>query len=290
LRECENVDFIFPSRLLALEEVANGIKLILENSSISTKLLIAADGANSSVRDMLKFELTSRDYGHTAIVATLQTELPHQRTARQRFISTGPLAFLPLEHANQSSIVWSTAPQHAKELLALSDDPFCEALCAAFQNKAGKIEKISERHHFSLRMRHVKNYVRSRVALVGDAAHTIHPLAGQGVNLGLLDAACLVDVIVESLQKSRDFSSFHSLRRYERWRKGDNFSMLTGVETLKQLFATKNATIKQIRNMGLNFSNRTAWLKNFFANYALGKRADLPSICMVHSCYADVAS
>jgi 2-octaprenylphenol hydroxylase len=267
LRECENVTLIYPSKLISIEENVDAIKLILENQIISTKLLIAADGANSSVRQLLNFELTSKDYGHTAIVATLQTELAHERTARQRFITSGPLAFLPLTNPHQSSIVWSTAHQHAKELLALSDEAFCETLTNAFQNKMGNIQKISTRYHFPLTMRHVKNYVRARVALIGDAAHTIHPLAGQGVNLGLLDAIYLVDVIVESLKKQRDFASFHTLRRYERWRKSENSFMLAGIEVLKQLFASENNLVKQIRNSGLRFSDRNAWVKKFFANY-----------------------
>lgn len=253
-----------------------GIQLTAE--VINTKLLIAADGANSYVRDLAGIQLKTWDYEHTAIVATVETELSHQKTAMQQFLTTGPLAFLPLNDANTSSIVWSASHAHAKELMALSDEEFRHALSNAFNNKLGQIKKISKRYSFPLRMRHAKNYVQPSLALIGDAAHTIHPLAGQGVNLGLLDAASLSEVIIEAVKKNKNYSSSSVLRRYERWRKSDNVAMLAGVEVLKRLFANNNPSMKRVRGVGLAMTNRVPLLKNFFTQYALGHRGDLPVI------------
>jgi 2-octaprenylphenol hydroxylase len=283
LKRYQNVEFIFSQKLKSIHRppAATEIELTLEagaHEKVMTKLLIAADGANSLVRDLAGIELTAWDYEHTALVAAVQTELPHQRTARQRFIATGPLAFLPLEDANTCSIVWSTSHEHAKELLALSGEEFCLVLQKAFKHKLGVIKAVDKRYAFPLRMRHAKNYVQSNLALIGDAAHTIHPLAGQGVNLGLLDAVCLAEVILDAAKKNRDFSSHATLRRYERWRKSDNLTMLAGVEVLKRLFASDYASVQSMRHMGLTLTNRTQAIKNFFANYALGFRGDLPGI------------
>jgi 2-octaprenylphenol hydroxylase len=277
LKQYPHVDFIFPKKLISFCETVEGLKLELDGAQIITKLLIAADGANSRVRELMDSQLKEYDYGHTAIVATLQTEFSNQATAWQRFLKTGPLAFLPLQEKHTSSIVWSASHDYAKELLAMNDARFCEQLEKSFY-KLGRIDSVGTRYHFPLRMRHVKHYVQSRVALIGDAAHTIHPLLGQGVNLGLLDAACLVEVLLDSIKKHRDFSGFSVLRRYERWRKSDNLAMLTSAEMFKKMFATDNAMLEQMRNVGMNFTNHTAIIKNFFTNYALGKRGDLPSL------------
>ncbi|MHB1946534.1 MAG: UbiH/UbiF/VisC/COQ6 family ubiquinone biosynthesis hydroxylase [Gammaproteobacteria bacterium] len=279
LREQNNMDLLFPIQLLSLQNQPKQVELrTADNQIFTTKLLIAADGANSWVRDQVNIQLKTWDYEHTAIVATVKTAQAHQATAWQRFLSTGPLAFLPLHDAHTSSIVWSTTPAHAQELLQLDDTNFKTALAAGFAHKLGEITQVSKRYHFPLQMRHAKNYVQNRIALIGDAAHTIHPLAGQGVNMGLLDAACLAEVIVEANAKQRDFSSLSTLRRYERWRKGDNLAMLAGVEVLKKLFMSDKQPIITLRDFGVNLTNKTAFLKDFFINHALGKRGDLPKL------------
>lgn len=230
------------------------------------------------MRDQIDVQMKTHDYNHIAIVTTVQTELPHQATAWQRFLKTGPLAFLPLQNPNTSSIVWSTVPEHANELLAMDEVEFRNALCDAFESRLGGIIQIDKRYHFPLQMRHAKNYVKEHIALIGDAAHTIHPLAGQGVNLGLLDALCLVETVVDAVNKHRNYASMTTLRRYERWRKGDNLAMLAMVEMLKSLFMSDKALVKNFRSFGLNFTDRVSFLKNFFAKYALGNRGDLPKL------------
>jgi len=168
--------------------------------------------------------------------------------------------------------VWSTSHDEAAALLKLNDKDFCEQLTTAFDKKLGEVIQVSQRYHFPLRMRHAKNYVQERIALIGDAAHTIHPLAGQGVNLGLLDAASLVDVMMTALHKRRDFSSLATLRQYERSRKSDNVMMLASVDLLKQLFAQQNALVKNARTAGLSLIDRCSFVKNRLTRYALGNR------------------
>lgn len=268
-----NIHFLSPLQLISLQEKLDAIELLTDDQKIlSTKLLVAADGANSWVRDQVKIELKTWDYHHTAIVTTVKTEFSHQQTAWQRFLPTGPLAFLPLLDEQHCSIVWSAKPDDAEKLLAMNDEDFSHELESAFQKKLGKIISIDKRFSFPLRMRHAKNYVKERIALIGDAAHTIHPLAGQGVNLGLQDAAALSNVILDSIKKHRDFPSFYNLRRYERARKSNNVAMLMMVEFLKNLFGSEKRYMQHIRSIGLNTTNKIGLLKNFFVAYALGKQ------------------
>ncbi len=273
------INFLCPVALVSMEEKTNHIELMTQDQKIlTTKLLIGADGAESWVRANAKIDLKNEDYAHTAIVASVTTTLPHQSTAWQRFLPTGPLAFLPFHDPYHCSIVWSAEHAYAKDLLALDDVSFCKRVGDEFAHKLGEIAGISLRHSFPLRMRHVKQYVHSRLALIGDAAHTVHPLAGQGVNLGLLDAAALAEVIVDAVKKNRDFSSLMTLRRYERWRKGDVVAMLTLVSGLKRLFGSEHESVKKARTLGLAFVNDFPVVKNLLVSYALGKRGDLPQL------------
>jgi 2-octaprenylphenol hydroxylase len=275
----ENLEFFHSIKIISLQKMEDHVELTTDDGKkFATKLLIAADGANSWVRETLAIPTQSQSYHHTAIVATITTEKSHHKTARQKFLTTGPLAFLPLLNENQCSIVWSTTETHAENLMQQSEENFCECIAEAFEFKLGKILKTSQRFSFPLTLRHAKNYVQPNVALVGDAAHTIHPLAGQGVNMGLLDAASLVDVITETLQKNREFFSLHTLRKYERKQKAENSTMISTVDALKNLFSTENKSIVSIRNAGLNLTNRWSVIKNIFANYAAGNRHSLPEL------------
>jgi 2-octaprenylphenol hydroxylase len=275
---CNNLDFLFPLTIQSWQENSDHLLLTTDEQTIQTKLLIAADGAESWVRQQAAIELKSWDYQHTALVMTVRTELPHHGVARQRFLSTGPLAFLPLSEPHRSSLVWSVTPDYATHLLSLDDKAFSATLGEAFDNKLGAIISVTSRQSFPLRMRHAKQYVQNRIALIGDAAHTVHPLAGQGVNMGLLDATTLADVIIAAHHKQRDVGSLATLRRYERWRKGDTLAMLATVEALKHLFASQAKPVQYLRNAGLAMTNQLPWLKDFIASYALGKRSDLPSL------------
>lgn len=240
---------------------------------LSCQLLVAADGARSWVRRQVGITLKTHDYQQTAVVATVRTEKPHRETAWQRFLPTGPLAFLPLTEG-YSSIVWSTTAQQAEQLLEMKPEEFRSQLQQAFDNKLGDIIESSDRAAFPLKSRHADHYVLPHLALIGDAAHTIHPLAGQGVNLGLADAAALAQVITEA----NSCCSFRALRRYERWRKGENLTMQTAMTGFKTLFSNDDPILSQTRNFGLSLADRMTPVKNVFIRHAMGLEGDLATI------------
>lgn len=279
LEAYDQVKLFSPLKLISLKEQANAVVLQAENDfSLKAKLVIASDGGDSWVRDQAEIPLKTRDYDHDALVATVRTEFAHESTARQRFLPTGPLAFLPLTEAHECSIVWSAPPEQISLLLSQADEVFKKTLAQAFGRALGEVTVCSQRMSFPLKMRHAKHYVHPRLALIGDAAHTIHPLAGQGLNLGLLDAACLLEVIVDAMAKNRDFAAWSTLRRYERWRKGDNVMMLAAVEGLKRLFMSESKPMKHWRNRGLNLADQLSFVKNALASYAMGNRDDMPKL------------
>jgi 2-octaprenylphenol hydroxylase len=266
---------------LALTELilpADGAILKTNNDTIFTKILVGADGANSWVREQAGFALEQQSYDQIAIVATIQTELAHQETALQRFMPTGPLAFLPLNHAHDSSIVWSCSPDMAAQIMAYDDEQFCQHLAEAIEFKLGKITHCSPRQSFPLVMRHAKHYVMPHVALVGDAAHTIHPLAGQGMNMGLLDAAELVDVIDKMYQLKRPLGYLPLLRQYERERRTANLLMIRMMDGFKRLFSNTQPILTSARNQGMNITNKLPWLKTMLMQHAMGNQLELPSL------------
>ena len=266
-----------------LQRVAFGEReawLTLENGdNMSAALVIGADGANSWIRQQCQIPLTFWDYGHHAIVATVRTELTHDATARQAFLPDGPLAMLPLYEDNLCSIVWSTSPQHAEQLLALDDVTFGHALTAALDSRLGVCEVISERHAFPLRMRYARHFARHRLVLAGDAAHTVHPLAGQGVNLGFLDAASIIQTVTELHEQGKDIGEYRHLRALERWRKTEAMEMIATMEAFKRLFAGRNPVKKAIRDIGLSLVDNVAGLKTVFVRQAMGNKMTLPKLC-----------
>ncbi len=264
---------IQPARVMA---ITNGSSVYVEldnDHALYTRLLIAADGAQSKVRELADFETREWEYGHKAIITTVQTELPHQATAWQRFMRTGPLAFLPLPDVNQKhfcSIVWSAKTELADELMALNADEFSARVAAALEYKLGKVLRVAERIAIPLRQRHAKSYIQPHIALVGDAAHNIHPLAGQGVNLGLLDVAVLAQEIDRALRRNIPLNDFSILRRYQRQRLAGNLLMMSAMEAFKRLFGSSSLLLTLVRNTGMRRLDSLTELKKIIVKAAMG--------------------
>lgn len=273
----ENIHVISDSiQSFTVQEDCVDVKLS-SGSELKARLLVGADGRDSSIREQAGIKNKGWDYHQTAIVACVKPEKFHQETAWQRFLSTGPLAFLPLSNGD-CSIVWSTTPEEAERLLALSDDEFCEQLEDAFGSKLGKILNVGTRATFPLCLQHATHYVQSRIALVGDAAHAIHPLAGQGVNIGMLDAATLAEVLMQSSSQEKDPGAYLVLRKYERWRKGENIAMMAAMDGFKRVFGSDLAPVQMLRGLGLNFVNQATPLKNLMMRRTMGLQGDLPQL------------
>lgn len=241
--------------------------VLSDGRELSTKLVVAADGAESRLREMAGIETVSWAYPQKAVVCHAVTEKAHRNTAHQRFLPTGPLAFLPLADG-RCSIVWSS--QEAEELLALGDADFRARLAAALQFELGAILECTRRLSFPLHLLHARDYVRERLALAGDAAHVVHPLAGQGVNLGFADARALVQELAAARDAGRDIGSLRLLKRYERARKADNLDMLVITDGLYRAFGTRTPGWDGLRTLSMNAVNRLAPLKDFFVRRAIG--------------------
>lgn len=264
--------------LAGFEIQADRVRARLDDGRAWTgRLLVGADGRNSKVRAWAGIQSRDWDYEQLGVVATVRCKEHHQDTAWQRFLPTGPLAFLPLWDG-RCSIVWSAASGEAKRLMALDDAAFRRALGLAFEHRLGEVVAVGPRTAFPLRMMQAERYAAPRVALIGDAAHTVHPLAGQGANLGLLDAAALAEVVLDARDRGRDVAAARVLARYQRWRKGHNLTMSLAFDGINRLFSGSSAPLRALRTAGLSLADRITPLKLAFMRQAMGNGADHPAL------------
>lgn len=267
----------------ASQHSASGHWLVLDDErQLYAPLIVAADGAHSVLREMAGIEVASDDMQQDAVVTTVHCAKPHGGKARQAFIDGRPLAFLPLTVEGDDrycSIVWSTTPTHAAELSKLPREALGAALGEALGHRLGEVAACDKAHRFPLVQRHARHYVQPHFALVGDAAHNIHPLAGQGVNLGLMDAAVLAEEVVHAWQRGAPWGELSTLKRYERRRRFDNSAMLGLMKAFKVLFGSHDPGLTLARNLGMSGMNQLVPLKRVLMRQATGERGRLPLSC-----------
>lgn len=282
--ELPSVATHFGARVAGLEADAAGRTVLLEEGGrLAAPLVVAADGAHSPLRAMAGIDVTARDTGQVAVVTTVRTQRAHRGVARQVFLPTGPLAFLPLRidgDAHHCSIVWSTTAEEAQRLVALTPEALGDALGTAIDGRLGEVAVMDGAQTLPLVQRHAERYVLPGFALVGDAAHSIHPLAGQGVNLGLMDAAVLAEALIAGRQRGLSLGATTSLERYARRRRGDNAAMLALMDGFRRLFGARHPALTLARNLGLAGVDRLAPLKRLLMQQATGHRGRLPRSCL----------
>lgn len=271
-----NIKLLDNTRIEGIQAIAEkeGVKqnILLEDKNILARLIVGADGAQSFVRQYYDFKTREWDYGHNAIVCTVETEVPHDNTAWQRFMQTGPIALLPLasENSRFCSVVWSAETDFAEDIMAMDDEAFCQALAAHTEHRLGAIKAASKRFSIPLRQRHAVDYVQQGVALIADAAHTIHPLAGLGINMGLQDVKVLAQVLIEAKKRGAHLNETYILSRYQRRRKGENLLVMAAMEGFKRLFEQTALPVLWLRNRGMSAVNQASIIKRQIMKQVMG--------------------
>jgi len=274
--DSDDVEYLYPAEITGLEWFAERVQVSLSDGRVlNTPLLAGADGARSWVREQAGIGCYQRDYGQQGIVATVRPERGHHGTACQRFLPTGPLAVLPMTNG-LCSIVWSAENEEAARLTAMSDDDFLIAINATFGPVLGRIVEVGERAAFPLVGRLARHFVRQRVALLGDAAHCIHPLAGLGVNLGLRDAMVLAQEIVDAKRFGEDWGEMSVLNRYMKQRLPDVLSVMASMESFHQLFTHDFPGLKELRGLGMRVVGNSGLIKKLLMRNATGLSLPVP--------------
>lgn len=272
LERCDNVELRCPVSIEKLDyqpDVAPPRLRCDDGSQLSCRLLVAADGGFSWIRQQVGIGVHNWSYPQHALVAYVETDYPQQDITWQRFVPSGPQAFLPLS-GPYGSVVWYNRPEEVTRLQHLEPNRFLEELQASFPSELGDIKQLLGRASFPLRSQYALDYVKPGVALVGDAAHMIHPLAGQGVNIGLLDAAQLAQQITDAVQTDQDWSSVSVLQQYQKARKQHNLLMMGGMDLICRVFSNDKAPLKLLRNIGLGVAQRLAPARNQAMKFAMG--------------------
>jgi len=278
VRELPQLRHAAPASVTGVERSAGGALVCLaDGRAIRARLVAAADGKGSPLRKSAGIRTIEWSYPQTGIVATVRHEAPHRGVAVEHFLPAGPFAILPLT-GNRSSIVWTERAELAPHILATDADEFAGELRRRFGDFLGAVEPVGPRWSYPLSFLHAENYTAPRLALVGDAAHVIHPIAGQGLNLGLRDVAALAEVLVDARRLGLDIGEAQVLRRYERWRRVDNWMLAAVTDTLNRLFSNAIPPVKAARDLGLAAVNRIPPLKRLFMRHAMGVVGDSPRL------------
>lgn len=278
-----SVRLMAPMTVAGLERESGGVEATLaDGTRVRTALAIAADGRHSRIRRDAGIATTEWSYPQTAIVCTVAHERPHHGTAQERFLPAGPFAILPMttdaEAGHRSSIVWTERADLVPALLALDDGEFTAQLAARFGDHLGALKVVGPRFSYPLGLMHAERFIDRRLALIGDAAHAIHPIAGQGLNLGLRDVAALAEVLVDARRLGLDIGHGSVLARYQRWRRFDNVVLAAATDGLNRLFSNDLLPLRIARDLGLAAVNRIAPAKRFFMRHAMGVLGELPRL------------
>lgn len=267
-----------PVELASLERNGQHVRALLcDGRVVEAELAIAADGRHSRLRADAGIAVTEWSYPQTGIVCTIAHAKPHKGVAHERFLPAGPLAVLPMR-GNRSSIVWTEHRSLAPSLLALDDAAFAAELARRFGPSLGQIRIMGPRWSYPLALLHAERYVDERLALIGDAAHAIHPIAGQGLNLGLRDVAALAEILVDAQRLGLDLGGGELLARYQRWRRFDNVALMVATDALNRLFSNNIPIVRLARDIGLGMVNELPFLRRFFMRHAMGVVGELPRL------------
>src|SRR6201986_995123 len=273
-----NLELVAPAAITDLVEDAHGITASLSNGeSVRARLAVAADGRESAMRERMNIGIVGWSYPQIGIVATVEHEKPHNGVAYEHFLPAGPFAILPMT-GNRSSLVWTERETLAPRLLKLPDAEFNAEIAHLFGAHLGKTKATGPRWSYPLKFHLARAYVKPRFALAGDAAHGIHPIAGQGLNLGLKDAAALAEIILDAARLGLDFGQIDLLRRYERWRRFDSFTLAAATDALTRLFSNDIAPLRFARDLGMGIVDQIGPARRFFMRHAGGDIGKLPRL------------
>jgi len=287
LATVENLELLCPASLESLDFHADhvGVRYVRDGQSeqLTTRLVVAADGGNSTVRRLTGVKAWEVGYGQTAVIANVVTERPHQQVAYERFTDTGPMALLPTRapagaEGRCAALVWTVRDAQREEIMGLDEETFLARLGQRFGRRVGAFERVSRRHAYPLTLLRVREHVRSRLAVIGNAAHTLHPVAGQGFNLGLRDVAVLAQVLVDGTRAGRDPGELELLNEYMRWRRRDQLQTAVFTDGLVRLFSTGLTPIAALRNAGLVAVDLLPPAKKLLARHAMGLLGHLPRL------------
>ncbi len=281
LPELADVTLFCPARLEAFHVHKNRIDVDLADDNgqqlITGSLLIAADGGKSFVRTHLDIKVKEVDYQQSAIISNLTPQKDHQNIAFERFTGSGPVALLPMTQ-KRCALVYTVEAQDVEQAMALSDQAFLDQLQTRFGYRLGKLGRLGKRQSYPLLLKQVEEHVRPRIALIGNAAHAVHPIAGQGFNLGLRDVAVLAEVINEAFKHGKDIGSLDVLSQYADWRKKDHRNVMTATDSMVKLFSNPLSTVKMARNLGILASDMIPGLRHLISRQAMGLTGKQPKL------------